>query len=92
MKCFQTQACMFREANRPCTISCPSEIFHNKGPTWTPPPEERPRAPTDLRLTTNINQNIEKAHEVAPILCQPHPLVIFQRDVPEFSTNFLTDR
>ena len=67
-------------------------MFRNKGHTRTPPPEGRPWDPTALRLTTNVNQNIEEYTEEALILCQATPQVVFHLGIPEFSPNVLTDR
>ena len=91
VKCVQAQACPCRATNCPCMSGCPSENFRNRGPTGTPPPGGKPRAPTDLRLMSNVNRNIEEAHESALILCQATPPpIFFHPDAPYLSLNILT--
>ena len=91
VKYVQAQACPCRATNCPCMSGCPSENFRNRGPTGTPPPGGKPRAPTDLRLMSNVNRNIEEAHESALILCQATPPpIFFHPDAPYLSLNILT--
>ena len=92
VKCVQAQSYPCWESNQACTSSSPPENFLNKGPTRTPPPGGRTRAPTTLRLPTNVNQNIEEAHESDLILCQATPSVVFHPEVPDFSPNVLTNK
>ena len=73
VKCVQSQACPCQASIRPCTSICPSANFRKRGPTRPPPPGERPLPPTALRITSNVNRNIKKAHEAATILCQATP-------------------
>ena len=63
-KCVQANAFPCRAANRPCTIVFPLENFRNWGPT---------RAPTALRLTTNVSKNTKEAREAAPTLWNATP-------------------
>ena len=73
LKYVQANACPCRSANRLCTSSFSSEDFSNRVPTWTLPPWGRPRAPTTLRITANVKQNIDEAHKAASILYQATP-------------------
>ena len=73
LKYVQANACPCRSANRLCTSSFSSEDFSNRVPTRTLPPWGRPRAPTTLRITANVKQNIDEAHKAASILHQATP-------------------
>ena len=77
MKCVESQACMCRSANHNCTSGFPSENCCNRGPTRNHRPGGRPRDPTALRLTSNVNQKIKEAQKSAPILCQATPWYCF---------------
>ena len=88
----QSKACRCQATNLTCISGFPSENCCNRGPTWTPPHGGRPRSPTDLRLMTNVNRNIEEAHESALILCQSIRPFIFLPDAPEFSPSVPTGK
>ena len=85
MKGVRANECLFWAANCLCTSCFPSENCRNRGPTRTPPPGGRLWAPTDLRITTNVNLNIKEAHKAAPFLCQSTPPAIFHPGAPELS-------
>ena len=70
VKCVQEKACPFWSDNCPYTSGCPLKSFRIRGPTQTPPLGGRLRAPTALRLMTNLNQSIKEDQEAAPIFCQ----------------------
>ena len=89
LECVQIQECSFRVANRSC-MSCFPKKCRNKGRTRNPPPRGRPRAPTSLRLMTNVNRNIEEAIKSTLILYQANPQAVFNPYIPEFSPNILT--
>ena len=92
VKCVQAQAFLFRAVNSLFKSALPLEEKCNKVPTWTSPPGEMRQARTDLRVTTNVNQNIKEDHQSASIFFQAIPSVVFQPNIPEFSPNVLTDR
>ena len=93
VKCVQDQACQYRSAKCICTSGFSPEKCCNKGPTRTPPPGGRPRAPTALSLNTRMNQNIKEAHESAPILCKDIPRSYFTQTSQSYHpTSSRTDR
>ena len=52
VKYVQANTCPCQAANFPCTCGCPSDNFHNQGPT---------QGPTAPRLTTNVSETIKEA-------------------------------
>ena len=77
VKCVQANACPCRDANCPYTSSCPSDNFHNRGPT---------RAPTAPTLMIKVRKNTKGDQEATLTLCHAPPLTIFHQDAPAFST------
>ena len=73
VSCVQAQACPCRAAKHTCMSGFLSENCRNRSPNRTSPPGGRPQEPTDLRLTSNMNQKIKDSQEAAPILCHITP-------------------